>query len=95
MQVVIDIPEGEYQHIKNVWRKRRGSVPWSYIAFGTPIPKGHGRLIDISKLDNDRIESDNPIIHLTLNGEDIEAVSLDYLDSLPTIIPEDGEIENV
>ena len=53
---------------------------------GTVLPEHHGKLIDISKLDNDRIESDNPIIYLTMNSEYIEAVSLDYLNNLPTII---------
>jgi len=50
MQVVIDIPENVYEHIKNTWRKRRGSCPESYIAWGTPLPKGHGRLIDVDAL---------------------------------------------
>lgn len=46
MKLVIDIPEEIYQHYKKVWQKRRGSIPESCIAFGTPLPKGHGRLID-------------------------------------------------
>ena len=39
MRLVIDIPEAMYQHYKKVWQKRRGSVPESYIAFGTPFMK--------------------------------------------------------
>lgn len=46
IELVIKIPEEIYQHYKKVWQKRRGSIPESCIAFGTPLPKGHGRLID-------------------------------------------------
>ena len=59
------------------------------LRLGTPLPKGHGRLVDISKIDEDRIESDNPIIYLTMNGQYTEAISLDYLNDLPTIIEAD------
>lgn len=63
------------------------------IANGTPLPKGHGRLVDvIGKIDEDRIDDDNPIIYLTINGEYIEAVSLDYINNLPTIIEADEEV---
>lgn len=89
VELVIKIPEEIYQHYKKIWQKRRGSIPESCIAFGTPLPKGHGRLVDISKIDEDRMDSNNPIIYLTTNGEYIEAISLDYLNGLPTIIEAD------
>lgn len=54
MQIVIDIDEETYKDIK------RGKIYSSYrdvpqesvvaIANGTPLPKGHGRLIDVIKL---------------------------------------------
>lgn len=53
------------------------------------LPKGHGRLVDISKIDEDRMDSNNPIIYSTINGEYIEAISLDYLNGLPTVIEAD------
>ena len=56
---------------------------------GTPLPKGHGRLIDISKIEEDRVEKDNPIIYLTIDGNYTEAISLDYLNNLSTIIEAD------
>ena len=37
MKVIIDISETEFNHIKKVWSKRRGSIPYTNIAFGTPI----------------------------------------------------------
>ena len=46
IELVIKIPEEIYQHYKKIWRKRRGSIPESCIAFGTPLRKGHKRLIE-------------------------------------------------
>jgi hypothetical protein len=60
---------------------------------GTLLPKGHGRLVDISKIDEDMVDDDNPIIYLTTNRQYIEAVSLDYLNDLPTILEADEEDE--
>ena len=95
IELVIKIPEEDYIKISNSNPTYADDFCLYYaIKNGTPLPKGHGRLIDISKLDSDRIESDNPIIYLTINGEYIEAVSLDYLDSLQTIIEADKEAEN-
>lgn len=98
MKIVIEIDEETYKDIKDgkVYSSVRDVPQESILAIsnGTPLPKGHGRLVDISKIDDDRIESDNPIIYLTINGEYVEAISLDYLDDLPTIVPEDKDVEN-
>ena len=53
MQIVIDIPEEEYERIKAY----TGPMVWAeyLIARGTPLPKGHGRLKDIDKIINDGI----------------------------------------
>ena len=50
MQVVIDIPEEEYERMC----KRNGLnvfLMYSAIANGTPLPKGHGDLIDRDTLE--------------------------------------------
>ena len=47
MQIVIEIHEKDYQSMKN------GHIPYSVLSTiknGTPLPKGHGRLIDADKL---------------------------------------------
>ena len=48
MQIVIDIPEEEYDIIKN------SKMPMTWVehlvANGTPLPKRHGRLIDADDL---------------------------------------------
>lgn len=92
MQIVINISDELYKEAKEQ------DVPFEHliplcrsIENGMPLPKGHGKLVDISKIDKDRIESDNPVIYLTMNGQCTEAVSLDYLNSLPTIIEADKE----
>lgn len=63
IELVIKIPEEVYRHYKKVWQKRRGSIPESCIAFGTPLPKGHGRLIDADELLKDRNKA-IPVIHV-------------------------------
>lgn len=99
VELVIKIPEEIYEDIMAHNRESREDGKSAYyfeglIQNGIPLPKGHGRIVDIGKIDEDRIESDNPIIYLTVNGEYIEAVSLDYLNNLPTIIEADkGEQE--
>lgn len=55
IDLVIKIPEETYQRYKTVWSKRRGSIPESCIAFGTPLPKGHGRLGDLDALEQEMI----------------------------------------
>lgn len=93
MKIVIDIPEAAYKLLQS-----DEGVDWlgaehilQAVSSGEPLPKGHGRLVDISKIDKDRMESDNPIIYLTINGQYTEALSLDYLNDLPTIIEADTE----
>ncbi len=51
MQVVIDIPENEYRLIKEIYENNDiVEKTYSYIYHGTPLPKGHGRLIDANAL---------------------------------------------
>lgn len=54
MQIVIDIPEELY---KNVVERTKmgyvGSDVWIAVANGKPLPKGHGRLIDVDALRED------------------------------------------
>ena len=91
MQIVIDIDENLYTRLFDNGDIDAADMLKACVSIrkGTPLPKGHGRLVDISKIDEDRIESDNPITYLTINGEYIEAISLDYLNGLPTIIEAD------
>lgn len=56
IELVIKMPEQIYRHYKKVWQKKRGSIPESCIAFGIPLPKGHGKLIDADKVISDGID---------------------------------------
>lgn len=58
------------------------------------LPKGHGKIVDLGKIDEDRIEKDNPVIYLTVNGEYIEAISLNYLNDLRAIVEADKSEED-
>lgn len=51
MQIVIDIPEEDYNFVTK--QVADGITnPWKIcIANGTPLPKGHGRLIDADAID--------------------------------------------
>lgn len=50
MKLIIDIPEEAYKKMIN------GDLPiymaYKYVKNGTPLPKGHGRLIDADNIDN-------------------------------------------
>ena len=60
MQIVINIPENEYRHIKEIYEKNDiVESTYSYIYHGIPLPKGHGRLIDADALPLDDIDDAN------------------------------------
>jgi hypothetical protein len=56
MQIVIDIPEEYYNFIKNhqymdrYYSISEASKIFCAIKNGTPLPKGHGRLVDMSEV---------------------------------------------
>lgn len=52
MKVVIDIPE-EYYNLLKSFDNKKCSMDMLLIRQGTPLPKGHGRLIDADELIND------------------------------------------
>ena len=59
MQIVIDIDDDMYKSVVNNDAYVLGDVDWilleNAIANGTPLPKGHGRLLD----ENDILDTDN------------------------------------
>lgn len=50
MQIVIDIDEDYYEIIKHDVDKGMDYLPCVLIAKGAPLPKGHGGIIDESKI---------------------------------------------
>lgn len=78
MQIVIDIPEEEYKIIKNC----TAPMTWAehLIKDGTPLPKGHGDLIDVDNITSITLEDS---LHCLTWKRDSEIDC--YIDA-PTII---------
>lgn len=104
MKIVIDIDEKVYGLLKyfeealglNDKKDSNEDVKTALmraVINGEVLPKEHGKIVDIGRIDKDKMEQDNPIIYITMNDEYIEAVSLDYLNNLPAIIEADNEEE--
>lgn len=92
MKLIIDIDDEVYNEIKN-----KGQGKWycremdNAIRQGTPLPEGHGKIVDLGNIDKDRIEQDNPVMTINIYGTAIEAVPLDYLYNLPDLLKKEGE----
>jgi hypothetical protein len=85
IELVIKIPEEEYKIIKN----HTGPMVWveHLIKKGTPLPKGHGRLIDA---DDIRVIELEDSVHIIRHEKGDE---VDVYISAPTIIEADREVE--
>lgn len=89
MQLVIDIPEEEYQN----YLKMRPAYPEGVFCYinviqnGIPLPKGHGKLIDYSWI------VDNVIKQLGIKDEryllEAEKALMSIVEIAPTIIEAD------
>ena len=91
MRLVIDIPEEAYKTLLEEQRVPNGLDLEYLVMHGTPIPKGHGRLIDADELKTLSyevlVDTDNP------NREDglssANGVVEEDIDLAPTIIEAD------
>ena len=85
MQVVIDIPKEKYDLCKK-WKPSERSELQEAVAKGTPLPKGHGRLIDADDVKNHYpLEIDG--LELRSNNQCLHTA----MDEAPTIIEADKE----
>lgn len=88
MQIVIDIPEEDYERLKEYKKAPFCSLTsrtYEAIANGVPLPKGHGRLIDA-----DRLKPMHSINRANFNT----VVGIQkWVDDAPTIIEADKEEE--
>lgn len=78
MQIVIDIPEGYYKAIMEI-PVEQSTADMLIIKNGTPLPKGHGRLIDLDQMCEDYWDGNYMEIHFN------------DLDNIKTIIEADKE----
>lgn len=85
IELLIKIPEEVYKRAKETPDVICDSV-WSGMKYGTPLPKGHGRLIDAEDLDITTITTDD------YSGNKIlDVVLKEDIDIAPTIIEADKE----
>ena len=91
MQIVIDIPEEKELIDKALWNdvsdfdKEDLVIVLNAIAHGTPLPKGHGRLIDADELYNS----------LEFPTQQFASAFKQVLNDAPTIIEADTESEEI
>jgi hypothetical protein len=87
IELVVKISEENYNIIKNY------TAPMSWaehvIKNGTPLPKGHGRLIDADELYGDFIDGTEGSSCQTWDGIEIG----DVIEDAPTIIEADREVK--
>lgn len=79
MRLIIDIPEEYYEKVIKTIPDWQASADTLMIKNGTPLPKGHGRLIDADALIDSLDASDRDIYCKAVIEEDA-----------PTIIEADG-----
>lgn len=91
MKIIIDIPDN--MKVMCEWHTEgicdlaipEINILANAIANGTILPKNHEKIVDLGKIDEDKINKDNPIITINIDGTAIEAISLDYLYNLPDL----------
>ncbi len=90
MQIVIDIPEEYYKNLLKNYRFSSEEIPIVSLAIatGTPLPKEHGRLIDVDDIRAIELEDSLHIIRHE-KGDEINV----YIDA-QTIIEADKENQN-
>jgi len=88
MQIVIDISEEMYEDLKYLNVHGFTTAVEEAVANGTPLPKGHGRLIDVNDI-LDRIGLEDNDANREENVGEI--ITLEDFDYIPTIIPADTE----
>lgn len=93
MQIVIEIPDRQYELLQRVAKTKRGvenlSEYGELILNGTPLPKGHGRLVDADELYDGFIDGTEGYDCQTWNRIEIG----DIIEDAPTIIEADNESE--
>lgn len=96
MKVVIEIPDTAYEGVVNAdkasgnWDDSLLGILCKGVVNGTPLPKGHGRLIDADELRNEYCESNCGQRRCDKGG----CTWIDSVKIAPTIIEADKEQEN-
>ena len=86
VKIIVTLSEGQYEALKDVQFGGIGSrMIFNAVKHGTPLPKGHGRLIDADAIeyDEESLETDSSQVFLV--------VDKDSIDLMPTIVEADKE----
>ena len=83
MQIVIDMPEEKYKWLKENNPKADKNSIVGAIVYGTPLPKGHGRLIDADEIN---LKDISPV-----DGFSIYGVTAEDIDLTPTVLEAESE----
>lgn len=87
MEIVIKIPEEDYKNGTLINCFKCYSIELDKIIYsGTPLPKGHGRLIDADWVKN-------TLDIYVLNEYNGQFIRRSDIDSIPTIIEADKEVQ--
>ena len=89
MQIVIDIPEEEYRCVQITGCIGNKTCISNAIMNGTLIPKGHGRIVDISQIEYLKALHDANFGYITWS-EAIKQIK----NSAPTLVEADTESED-
>lgn len=89
IELLIKVPKEIYKHTQEYevggFNTENGDKLFMVIKNGTPLPKGHGRLIDA-----DELEECKEIMN-TISGESKYVVRMGDIRDMPTIIEADKE----
>ena len=81
IELIIKIPEKECKNICLMSKDGIGMALYDWVANGTPLPKGHGDLVD------------RDAVYKAYDYSDIEYTMMNALEDAPTIIEADHEVE--
>ena len=85
MKIVIDITEKEFERVCRTTLSLDGSMQiYRAIREGTPLPKGHGRLIDADALQKQAIR-----VELKYLQRELDVITMIQIIDAPTIIEAD------
>lgn len=88
MQIVIDISDKLYEYIekgRDLSDEQNDTIAYA-IVDGTPLPKGHGRLIDADRLKREYPHDTDREYPVNTNQ-----YAVDTIDNVPTVIEADRE----
>ena len=102
MQIVIDVPDEDYKRIKDMPDAFNSLTSRAYksIKNGTPLPKGHGRLVDADKISRVNYAEEDNLTGYGMTYDEMGAYNDGINDmyrrvkNAPTVIEADKEAEN-